>query len=113
MNRWTAAAVLLLVPCIVNAQPLDVSKFVGEDWYGLYLNGQKSGFLMNSVTQENDGSIVVVEDAQFKMLMQNVPQDLRTYAKHTYAADGSLLRFEQTVQDSRGTSAFHGVVEPG
>ncbi len=113
MNRWTAVAVVLFVPCVLNAQPLDVSKFVGEDWYGLYLNGQKSGFLMNSVAQEKDGSIVVVEDAQFKMLMQNVPQDLRTYAKHTYAADGALIRFEQTVQDSRGTSAFHGVVEPG
>jgi transglutaminase-like putative cysteine protease len=106
-------AVIALFPRLVAAQPLDISKFAGEDWYGLYLNGQKSGFLMSSISQEKDNTIAVIEDAQFKMLMQNVRQDLRTYSKHIYAADGALIRFEQTVQDSKGTSAFEGVVEAG
>lgn len=112
MNRLAGIAVLMLIPRLLAAQPLDISKFVGDDWYGLYLNGQKSGYMVSSVKQEADGTIVVVEDAQFKMLMQNVPQDLRTFSKHTYAADGALLRFEQVVQDSKGKAVFEGVVEP-
>lgn len=113
MNRLAGIAVLMLCPRLLAAQPLDISKFLGEDWYGLYLNGQKSGYMVSSVKQEADGSITVVEDAQFKMLMNNVPQDLRTFSKHTYNADGALKQFEQVVQDVKGESAFKGVVEPG
>ncbi|MBM3290217.1 MAG: transglutaminase domain-containing protein, partial [Candidatus Hydrogenedentes bacterium] len=113
MKRLAGIAMLLMVPRLLAAQPLDVAAFLGEDWYGLYLNGQKSGYMMSSIAQEKDGTIVVVEDVRFKMLMQNVRQDLSTLSKRVYSADGALLRIEQTVQDSKGTSAFTGVVGTG
>lgn len=111
MKRWFGLAAIVLCARLLAAQSLDVAKFVGEDWYGLYLNGQKSGYMKTAVSQEKDGTIVVVEDAQFKMLMQNVRQDLRTFSKRVYAADGALLRFEQIVEDQKGKSAFEGLVD--
>ncbi|HRK36325.1 MAG TPA: transglutaminase domain-containing protein, partial [Candidatus Hydrogenedentes bacterium] len=113
MNRALIAATFLLLPRLALAQPIDVSKLTGEDWYGLYLNGQKSGFLMNAVSVENDGTISVVEDARFKLMMNAIPQDLQTFSKRTYAADGSLLGFVQEVKDSTGNSRFEGKVDGG
>ena len=111
MRRLVVIVTLSIFPRLLAAQPLDVSKLVGEDWYGLYLNGQKSGFAMNSVAVDKDGTISVIEDARFKLKMNNVPQDLRTYSKRDYSPEGTLLRFNQQVQDMTGQSEFTGVVD--
>ncbi|MDZ4860822.1 MAG: transglutaminase-like domain-containing protein [Candidatus Hydrogenedentes bacterium] len=111
MNRVMIAAAFLLLPRLALAQPIDMSTLTGEDWYGLYLNGQKSGYLMSAVAVEADGTITVEEDARFKLMMQAVRQDLQTYSKRTYAADGALLRFVQEIKDITGKSRFEGAIE--
>lgn len=113
MKRVYSVAVLLLACRLVGAQGVDFEKFIGENWYGLYLNGQKSGFLMSSFARENDGTIVVVEDAQFKLMMAGIKQDIRILSRREYSSEGEFLRFTQEVMDAKGLSRFEGVVRNG
>ena len=113
---------LSLFPRLLAAQDadgtsVDVKSLVGEDWYGLYLNGQKAGFSVNAVSIEPDGSpgadrgpaagvVSVTEDARFRIAMVGEPQDMRIYAKRVYARTGELIRIEQVVEDLGGAKKF-------
>lgn len=111
MNRVLAMALLTLIPRLLAAQPVDISRHLGEDWYGLYLNGQKSGYATNSITRTADGEIVVVEDAQFKIVMNGLRQDMRMMSKNVFSEDGTLKRVELEVDDPTGRSSFIGIVD--
>jgi transglutaminase-like putative cysteine protease len=103
--------VLSLFPRMLAAQPLDVSQLIGEQWYGLYLNGHKSGFSMNAVEKADNGTVSVVEDSQFRLSMGGQRQDMRVFAKRVYARDSSLVRIDSTIDDASGQSVFAAVVQ--
>ena len=42
------------------AAAVDLESLVGEDWYGLYFNGQKAGFAKESVTLAKDGTLTLL-----------------------------------------------------
>ena len=100
-----------LFPRLLAAQQLDVSALVGEDWYGVYMNGQKAGYSQNSVAVESNGSIVVTENAQFRVKMMDIAQEMQILLKRTYSKDGHLLRIEQQVKDVQGPKRFVATVE--
>ena len=100
-----------LFPRLLAAQQLDVSALVGEDWYGVYMNGQKAGYSRNGIAIESDGSIVVTENAHFRVKMMDTAQDMQILLKRTYAKDGHLLRIEQQVNDVQGPKRFVATVE--
>ncbi|MCC6696549.1 MAG: transglutaminase domain-containing protein [Candidatus Hydrogenedentes bacterium] len=111
MKRVVIMVTLMLFPRVLAAQSLDLASLEGENWYGLYLNGQKSGYSMHKVEKAGDGTVVVIEDARFRLNMAGVPQDMRMFAKRTYAADGRLQTVEQQIDDAKGASKFLGVVQ--
>ena len=104
-------AMFSLFPRLLAAQQLDVSALVGEDWYGLYMNGQKAGYSKNSVAVEKDGSIVVSENAQFRVKMMDIAQDMQILLKRTYSKEGHLVRIDQQVNDVQGPKRFLATVE--
>jgi len=112
--RWLWGVVLMvslsLYPRLLVAQELDVSALVGEDWYGLYLNGQKAGWSRNAVSIEDDKTVVVVEDAHFRVNMAGLNQDMEILSKRCYAPDGSLLQIDYALSDPAGEKDFHAVV---
>lgn len=111
MKRSWLLVALLLAARWGGAEPVDVSKFTGEDWYGLYMNGQKSGYMMTSLTVEPDRSVVFAEDAHFRLLMGGVPQEMRMYTERRYTAEGALSKVVSRVSDARGDSDFVAIAD--
>jgi len=79
---------LYLFPRLLVAHELNIQSLVGEDWYGLYMNGEKAGYLVSTVTAE-DGVVALAEDARFQVKMVGVQQDMRIYVKRVYHPGGS------------------------
>ena len=105
----TFALCFTLIPA--HGQDFDASRFLGEQWYGLYMTGQKVGYSSSNVSQAEDGSIVVVEDASFKLNMAGIKQDMSIYSKRVYEPGGGLRSIESKVDDISGTNTFDAKVE--
>src|SRR5690606_15925513 len=111
MIRALLAAVLLLAAPVLWAQPINVDEFVGESWYGVYMNNQKAGYAVERVAKDPDGTIVVSEDTRFQINMAGIKQDMRIESRRTYSADGHLISIESEIQDPAGTKTFVGTVQ--
>lgn len=110
MLRFLIVAMLVLLAPLLPAQPIDVTEYLGESWYGVYMNNQKAGYAVNGVSQNADGTIVVSEDMRFQINMVGVKQDMRIEARRTYSSDGGLISIESEVKDPAGTNTFVGTV---
>lgn len=113
MKKAILMASLTLFPRLLVAQELDIASLTGEDWYGLYLNGQKVGFSRVSVELADDGTVTVTDDADFRLKMAGMNQEMRISAKREYSAQGDLRRIQQEVVDEGGTKNFDARVEDG
>ena len=92
-------------------QDLDFDSLLGEEWYGLYLNGGKAGYAYTAVEKDDSGQYVVTEDAKFQINMVSIKQDMRTVAKRIYGPDGALRSIESRVVDPVRETLFVGRVE--
>ncbi|MBX3179478.1 MAG: transglutaminase domain-containing protein [Candidatus Hydrogenedentes bacterium] len=108
-RRIVALFFFLLAPAALS-QPIDIAAYLGESWYGVYMNDQKAGYAVNKVEQNDDGSVSVIENMRFQINMAGVKQDMRIEATRTYAADGALLSIVSEVVDPAGSNRFNGVV---
>lgn len=90
MKRAAAMIALSLFPRLLVAQELDIAALQGEDWYGLYFGGQKAGYAVSTLTLEDDGSVRLRVDAQFKVNQGGKAQDLRVLEERRYDATGAL-----------------------
>ena len=111
MRHLLCIGVFSLAATLAGAENLEVQEFLGDSWYGLYLNGDKAGYSQNALTQEPNGDLVSLEDARFKISMAGIQQDMHIYSKRTYAATGELKHIESEIVDPAGTSRFVGVVQ--
>lgn len=111
MKRVLLMVSLSLFPRLLVAQELDLKSLAGEHWYGLYMNGQKAGFAIEAVEVNEDGSVVVREDAQFRVSMMGVQQNMKFNVKRTYAKDGSLSAIDQDVDDGMAPKKFTARIE--
>jgi len=102
---------LSLFPRLMVAQDLDVKALVGEDWYGLYMNGEKVGYAVEEVAIEADGTVRVGEDAHFAIKMSDVKQDMHILVNRLYKPEGDLLSIHQEVADTQGVKRFDARVE--
>lgn len=104
---------LILVICAVPtlAQALSIDALLGESWYGLYLNGQKAGYAVNATEKNEDGGVIVTEEAQFRITMNRVKQDMQIKTTRVYGPKGDLVRVQSLVEDVAGPKRFEGVVE--
>ena len=103
MKRLVLAMALgLLFPRLLVAQDINVDRLLGDSWYGLYLNGEKSGYALMSTQKDAEGRVVIVQDAHFRLVMESVPQDLQVYAKRVYAPGGELLEINSHFTDPTG-----------
>lgn len=105
--RDTALVLALIFSTLAaQAQNIDISRFLGENWYGLYMTGKKIGYSSSNVSQAEDGTITAIEDASFKLNMGGVRQDMKIYSKRVYGPDGLLQTIESRVDDISGTNTF-------
>ncbi|MBI2423831.1 MAG: transglutaminase domain-containing protein [Candidatus Hydrogenedentes bacterium] len=103
-------ALVLFTACAVQAQPLDLEALLGESWYGLYMNGQKAGFARNSAERTDAGTIRIVEDAQFRISMAGMHQEMKIYTQRDYTLEGDLIVIESHVDDFSGKTSFSAIV---
>lgn len=113
MKKVVLMVSLLLFPRLLVAHELDIRSLTGEHWYGLYMNGQKAGYSMTGVGLKDDGSVIIREDAAFKIVMSGVAQDMRIVMLREYGPEGDLKRIDQEVQDPAGPKRFVAVVSDG
>jgi len=111
MFRKTITAFLLLAAPLAFAQPIDIESFLGESWYGVYMNNQKAGYAVNKVVQNSDGTISVSENMRFQVVMVGQKQDMRIDATRTYSPDGELLSIASEIKDPAGTNTFLGSIQ--
>lgn len=105
-----AMAFVLMSPQLLAAQQGDVDALLGVSWYGLYMNGQKTGYARTEISKDEEGRVSTSQHTQFQMNMAGTKQDMRIDSVRSYAPDGSLLFTESTVADARGETVFTAVV---
>jgi hypothetical protein len=57
-------------------KPADIESFLHSDWYGLYFNGKKSGYIMRGY-EKVDGNIVEKQDLSFKVTTLNKQAEMK------------------------------------
>ena len=106
---------LVLLLCLVHlparAQAFDPEPYLGEYWYGLYMNGSKIGYLVSDVTLADDGRIQAIENSTFKITMAGIKQEMTFNSKRIYGTDGALNEVITSSDDITGQSQFHGIIE--
>ena len=112
MTKWfIIMATSVLVSGMTFGTPVDITPYLGDNWYGLYFNGEKVGYLLKSVSVTDAGEIEVLEDAHFMITMSGVKQDMSIYSKRSYAATGELLHIKAEMKDPAQLSTFHAQVQ--
>lgn len=102
----------LLPGTVLGAEPATrFDALLGDDWYGVYLNGSKAGYARSGMTKTSGGGYELSEDARFLITMGGVRQDMHINTKREYAADGKLLRLESHIESFGDTTEFIGVVQ--
>lgn len=109
MKRMVMCTVILGSGFTV-AETIDVTPFLGDNWYGLYFNGEKVGWVLKQTTINTEGDVDVVEDAHFMVNMSGVKQAMRMYSKRVYRVQGDLLRIEMEMTDPAQVSTFSAEV---
>ena len=111
MKRVLLMLSVLLFPKLLVAQDFDVESLFGEEWYGLYMNGQKAGYATTDFRKDEEGRYVVSEEAKFQLNMAGIKQDMSTSTTRIYGADGGLLSIVAVIIDPAGETRFEGRVE--
>ncbi|MBI4557677.1 MAG: transglutaminase domain-containing protein [Candidatus Hydrogenedentes bacterium] len=114
MRYWKRIAFMVtlsLFPRLLAAHSFDIASLAGEHWYGLYLNGQKSGYACNRLSQDASGQVTVAEEAHFLIRMSGIRQDMRISSKRIYSSEGALILVESEVNDPAGAKTFKARVE--
>ncbi len=96
---------------ILGVNYMDLSKFAGEHWFGLYLNQNKVGYMCQSITIDQDGKLHFTEDGTFKMNMSGVKQDMKISSIRTYAKSGELISIKYEMRDPISTTEFKALLE--
>jgi hypothetical protein len=99
-------ALALCVAFSLAASAVDLESLVGEDWYGLYFNGQKAGFAKESVSLAKDGALTMSEEVQFRIKMSGNEQNMQLRATRVYNPDGELGSAHTQVIDQSGKLEF-------
>lgn len=102
--RSIALALCIAFPLAATA--VDLESLVGEDWYGLYFNGQKAGFAKETVTLAKDGTLTMSEEVQFRIKMSGNEQNMQLRATRVYGPDGELIKANTQVIDQSGRLEF-------
>jgi len=91
----------------------EVAPFLGTKWFGLYLNGQKCGYMASAVQRVGE-RVVVLESGHLKIAAMGGRGSMRIVARREYdLASGALVSLRETVVMG-GTSFCHaGRVEGG
>lgn len=92
------------------AHGVDVADLTGEEWYGLYMSGNKIGYAMANLSVTEDGTAILTEDSTFKFSMGGLSQRMGIFSQRTYAPDGALKHVKYRVDDPSGSSVFDAVV---
>ncbi len=100
-------ALALCLAVSFTSAATDLKSLVGEDWYGLYFNGQKAGFAKESVTLAKDGSLTMSEEVQFRIKMSGNDQNMQLRASRVYGPDGELTTAHTQVIDQTGRLEFN------
>jgi hypothetical protein len=115
MNLFRLVA--LSITCIIilapttHAQDFDPKPYLGENWFGLYMNGAKIGYSSSNVTVDSEGLIHSEENAIFKLNMAGIKQEMAFKTQRIYGKDGALQEVNSNSEDISGKNKFHAIVK--
>ena len=106
MKRVILMTTLFFLPRLLASADIDIHSLAGQDWYGLYFNGQKSGFAVLGLSIDDKGTVTMTESVHFKINQGGKPQSLSTFSERVYGHKGNLLSIRSRVTDASGTTTF-------
>ena len=98
--------VIFTLGTTTHAQDFDPSPYLGEHWYGMYMNGTKIGYSNSNVTVAQDGRIHATEIATFKLAMAGIKQEMSFNSLRIYGKDGALNEVSSDSNDISGVNRF-------
>jgi hypothetical protein len=110
MKRVWLMVAFSLIAQVLAAQQVDLASLTGENWYGVYLSGQKAGYASSGMKIDDKGRVVIYEDSRFQVTMHGVRQDMRIISNRTYDPAGPLLEIDMRIQDPAGPTTFNCIV---
>ncbi len=97
-----------------QSAPLDglqIQALEGDQWYGLYFSGAKAGHAVQSLEIDENGGVILTDDARFKVNMAGMSQEMRIFTQRVYGPDGNLQQLNSRINDPQGVKTFVGAVE--
>lgn len=111
MKKWLVMTIVLLGFGMAEAEPLDITPYLGQSWYGLYFNGEKVGYLLKEINNATAGEIHIIEDAHFMISMSGAKQKMSIFSNRAYSTSGDLLYIDAEMKDPAQTSTFHAEIQ--
>jgi transglutaminase-like putative cysteine protease len=74
------------------------------------MSGMKSGYSLDGLEVTDDGRTILTEQAEFRVSMAGVQQEMRWETRREYAPDGGLSSIHSIVVDPEGRSEWRCVV---
>ncbi len=110
------AIIVMLILCsvfprLLICQEIDIDSLLGEEWYGVYMNGQKTGWFKSEVTKNDNGSVEFNEEVVFRIKMLGNSQEMQSTSKRVYSADGDLEHVASTVSGAGMSQNFEATVQ--
>ncbi|MCX8063598.1 MAG: transglutaminase-like domain-containing protein [Candidatus Hydrogenedentes bacterium] len=96
----------VIITRILGTPNMDLSKFIGEQWFGLYLNQNKVGYMCQKVALNDEGNLLITEEGTFKINMSGVKQDMKILSIRTYSSSGNLISIKYEMSDAISTTEF-------
>ncbi|MFM1921715.1 MAG: hypothetical protein RLZZ303_3349 [Candidatus Hydrogenedentota bacterium] len=109
--RFAVVLAVVFPLAAVAEEARNFDRLLGDDWYGVYLNGKKAGYAYNNFSREPGGGYVIAEDARFLLSMGGARQDMHINTRREYNADGSLRQLESRIESFDDVTVFKGVVK--
>lgn len=103
----------ITITSILGAPDMNLSDFVGEQWFGLYLNQNKVGYMYQKVMITDDGNLLLTEEGTFKINMSGVKQDMKISSARTYSNSGNLISVKYEMSDAISTTEFLASIVDG
>jgi len=112
-TKWSILQLAFMLVCAssIAQDTINPAQFVGERWFGLYLNNNKVGFMQQALTIGEGGLVYFTEDGTFRMNMSGVQQEMQVHSVRTYAHSGELVAIDYKLVDILSTTEFHAKVE--
>jgi len=106
-------SLLLLLPSLAVSNPdFDIEQFFGKQWFGIYVNDHKIGYLNSELTALDDGTYLHTKHTLLSLMADSTTTEISTREKREYSSKSQqLLRFDYSNTTPTGEVIVTGILK--